>query len=166
MYKKNKEFGTNLKIFDNYPPFETIQKFETPKQYSNFEDMNFLRMFCRTSTSPKNDSLWEKRRSYRDFDFGIGEYLILDMLSISPPQRSSRVDALVETLPPFLGLEPENVIVRRLITQLVLTDCYCPPPTHIQYRTVLTRMASIRKVQKTSEIFFIYVGRKLEKVLV
>ncbi len=57
MYKKNKEFGTNLKIFDNYPPFETIQKFETPKQYSNFEDMNFLRMFCRTSTSPKNDSL-------------------------------------------------------------------------------------------------------------
>ncbi len=132
-----------------YPTFESFQnspkaKLETPKQYHNFEDRQ-LQVFCQ-----------QLHNSLRGFDFGIGKYryLILDMLSIYPPQRSSRVDALVKPLPPFLGLEPENVIVRRLITQLVLNDCYCPPPTLIQYRTVLTRTARIRKVQKSSSYMF------------
>ncbi len=79
------------------------------------------------------------------------------------PQQSSRVGALVKPLPPFLGLEPENVIVRRLITQLVLTDCYCPPPTHTQYSTVLTRMASIRKVLKPQKSSSYMLGGNLRK---
>jgi hypothetical protein len=102
--------------------------------------------------------------SLRDFDFGIGKYryLILDMLPIYPPKRSSRVGALVKPLPPFLGLEPENVIVRRLITQLVLTDCYCPPPTHIQYSTYTH--GKHKKSTITSKIFLIYVGKTWESV--